>query len=183
MYGDHVDLHVLTHSFPTRRSSDLWLITLCLVGLVGLLQLPVLAQAIALGSLALVAAYPFMKRITWWPQVWLGLVFSWGALVGWPAVTGLFSGTALVLWAGSVFWVIGYDTIYALQDRADDGLVGVKSTQRNLGKHIRAGLAFFYSLKISLWGYEFWPLRSQWLVLLPPIPMALPPLLPDIRRA
>src|SRR3546814_3684911 len=67
-----------------------WLITLCLVGLVVLLQLPLLAQAIALGSLALVAAYPFMKRITWWPQAWLGLVFTWGALVGWPAATGRF---------------------------------------------------------------------------------------------
>src|SRR3546814_13603921 len=96
-----------------------------------------------------------MKRITWWPQVWLGLVFSWGALVGWPAVTGRFSGTALVLWAGSVFWVIGYDTIYALQDREDDALVGVKSSARRLGKHTRAGVAFFYSLALSLWGYAF----------------------------
>src|SRR3546814_2027468 len=80
-----------------------WLITLCLVGLVVLLQLPLLAQAIALGSLALVAAYPFMKRITWWPQAWLGLVFTWGALVGWPAATGRFDWPALALYAGA-FW-------------------------------------------------------------------------------
>ena len=74
----------------------------------------------------LVAAYPFMKRITWWPQAWLGLVFSWGALVGWPAVTGRIGRPALLLYAGAIFWVIGYDTIYALQDREDDALVGVR---------------------------------------------------------
>src|SRR3546814_13405260 len=82
--------------FPyTTLFRSAWLITLCLVGLVVLLQLPLLAQAIALGSLALVAAYPFMKRITWWPQAWLGLVFTWGALVGWPAATGRFDCPAL----------------------------------------------------------------------------------------
>ena len=75
-----------------------------------MLQLERLAAGIALASIALVAAYPFMKRITWWPQAWLGLVFSWGALVGWPAVTGTFGWPPLLLWLGSVVWVIGYDT-------------------------------------------------------------------------
>src|SRR3546814_9628974 len=94
-------------------------------------------------------------------------ISDWSSDVCSSDLTGRFSGTALVLWAGSVFWVIGYDTIYALQDREDDALVGVKSSARRLGKHTRAGVAFFYSLAISLWGYEFWQLRSPWLVLLP----------------
>src|SRR3546814_14111915 len=84
-----------------------WLITLCLVGLVVLLQLPLLAQAIALGSLALVAAYPFMTRITWWPQAWLGLVFTWGELAGWPPATGSFAWPALALSARSLWCVMG----------------------------------------------------------------------------
>src|SRR3546814_6988216 len=83
-------------------------------------------------------------------------ISDWSSDVCSSDLTGRFSGTALVLWAGSVFWVIGYDTIYALQDREDDALVGVKSSARRLGKHTRAGVAFFYSLAISLWGYEFW---------------------------
>jgi len=104
-----------------------WMVTiaLCLLGLVVLLQLNRLATLIALASLAPVAAYPFMTRITWWPQAWLGLVFSWGALVGWPAVTGSFNWPPLLLWFGSIAWVIGYDTLYAIQDKEDDALVGV----------------------------------------------------------
>src|SRR5689334_7157992 len=103
------------------------LVALSLVGLVVLLQLNRLAQITALASLALVAAYPFMKRITWWPQAWLGLVFSWAALVGWAAVTGGVAPAPLLLWLGGVFWVIGYDTLYAIQDVEDDALVGVRS--------------------------------------------------------
>src|SRR5690349_386558 len=106
---------------------------LSLIGLIVLLQLPRVAQAVALLSILPVAAYPFMKRITWWPQAWLGLVFSWGALVGWPAVTGEFRLTPLLLWMGSIFWVIGYDTLYAIQDIEDDELVGVKSSARAMG--------------------------------------------------
>src|SRR5690349_19636221 len=85
---------------------------LSIIGLVVLLQLRWVAGLVALASLLPVAAYPFMKRITWWPQAWLGLVFSWGALVGWPAVTGSLSVTAFLLWFGSIAWVIGYDTLY-----------------------------------------------------------------------
>ena len=97
---------------------------LCLIGLTVLLQLKPVAAVIALVSVAPVAAYPFMKRITWWPQAWLGLVFSWGALVGWPAITGTFNWSPLFLWLGSIAWVIGYDTLYAIQDVEDDALVG-----------------------------------------------------------
>ena len=108
-----------------------WLIGLCLIGLVVLVQLNLAAALIAIASLALVAAYPFMKRITWWPQVWLGLVFSWGALVAWAAVTGSVSLAGLLLYGGCITWVIGYDTIYALQDVEDDALVGIKSSARD----------------------------------------------------
>src|SRR4051812_47611322 len=90
------------------------LIAMSLIGLVVLLQLDRTAQIVALVRLAPVPAYPFMKRIPWWPQAWLGLVFSWAALVGWPAVRGHLDAPAWWLWAGSIFWVIGYDTIYAL---------------------------------------------------------------------
>ncbi len=123
------------------RNALLWVLLLSLVGLVVLLQLPLPAQIVALASLALVAAYPFMKRITWWPQAWLGLVFSWGALVGWIAVGGG-DGLALpLLYAGTIAWVIGYDTIYALQDIEDDALVGVKSSARAMGTRVRGGVA------------------------------------------
>ena len=98
------------------KAAWIWLLILCLVGLVVLLQLNLTAQLVALGSLVLVAAYPFMKRITWWPQTWLGMVFSWGALVGWLAIEPQFGWAMIALYVGSIFWVIGYDTIYALQD-------------------------------------------------------------------
>jgi 4-hydroxybenzoate polyprenyltransferase len=116
---------------------------LCLLGLVVLLQLKWVAALSALASIAPVAAYPFMKRITWWPQAWLGLVFSWGALVGWPAVTGSFALPPLLLWFGSIAWVVGYDTLYAIQDKEDDALVGVKSSARRLGRNAPLGVGIF----------------------------------------
>jgi 4-hydroxybenzoate polyprenyltransferase len=149
------------------------LVAMSLVGLVVLLQLTRTAQLIALGSLALVAAYPFMKRITWWPQAWLGLVFSWGALVGWPAVTGEFGGTPLLLWAGAVFWVIGYDTIYALQDKEDDALIGVGSSALALGSWARAGVAACYLTALILWGLAIWQVRPERLALAALLPIAL----------
>jgi len=118
-------------------------IGLCLIGLIVLLQLNRTAQLVGLASLALVAAYPFMKRITWWPQAWLGLVFSWGALVGWTAITGSLDLPAVLLWLGSVAWVVGYDTLYAIQDMEDDALVGVKSSARRLGNSAPFGVAMF----------------------------------------
>ena len=146
---------------------------LLLVGLVVLLQLNRTAQIVALLSLAPVAAYPYMKRITWWPQAWLGLVFSWGALVGWPAVSGRFEWPALLLWLGSIFWVIGYDTLYAIQDIEDDALVGVKSSARALGDRARLGIGFCYALALGGWAGAIWVVRPQPLALAALLPVAL----------
>ena len=146
---------------------------LCAVGVVVLLQLNWLAALIALGSIVPVAAYPFMKRITWWPQAWLGLVFSWGALVGWPAVTGSFALTPLLLWFGSIAWVIGYDTLYAIQDKEDDALVGVKSSARRLDDKAPLGIAIFYTGAVLLWGAAVWTVRADWMALLTLVPAAL----------
>lgn len=155
--------------------SSAWALTglLCLVGLLVLLQLKWVAALIALGSLGPVAAYPFMKRITWWPQAWLGLVFSWGALVGWPAVTGRTALPSLLLWFGSIAWVVGYDTLYAIQDIEDDALVGVKSSARRLGDKARLGIALFYAVAMVLWAAAIWTVRPDWLALLTLVPAAL----------
>src|SRR5262245_52659221 len=149
------------------------LAAMSLIGLVVLLQLERTAQLVALASLLPVAAYPFMKRITWWPQAWLGIVFSWAALVGWPAVTGEIGRPALLLYAGSIFWVIGYDTIYALQDREDDALVGVRSSALALGGHARPGIALFYALALTLWALAFREVRQETYALLGLLPIAL----------
>ena len=143
------------------------------IGLIVLLQLERTAQLLALASIAPVAAYPFMKRITWWPQAWLGLVFSWGALVGWPAVTGRFELPALLLWFGSIAWVVGYDTLYAIQDVEDDALVGVKSSARRLGDRASLGVAIFYAIALVLWGAALWSVRPDWLALLALAPAAI----------
>ncbi|AKM10529.1 4-hydroxybenzoate octaprenyltransferase [Croceicoccus naphthovorans] len=155
------------------RAAWVWLLSLCAVGLVVLLQLRWQAQAVALASLFLVAAYPMMKRITWWPQAWLGLVFTWGALVGWVEVGNANWPVLAALYAGSIFWCIGYDTIYALQDREDDALVGVRSSARALGNHVRGGVAVFYMLAVAAWIAAVWLLRGDWLALIALVPVAL----------
>jgi len=157
----------------TLESAWLLIVGLCLLGLVVLLQLNVTAAVIALVSIAPVAAYPFMKRITWWPQAWLGLVFSWGALVGWPAVTASLSWTAFLLWFGSIAWVIGYDTLYAIQDIEDDALVCVKSSARRLGDKAPLGIGIFYVIALLLWAAAIWRVRPDWLALLTLLPAAL----------
>lgn len=129
-----------------------WMGVLSLVGLGVLLQLPNTAIWLGVGSLALVAIYPFMKRITWWPQAWLGLTFNWGALMGWAAVTDTVGLPALLLYVGGLFWTLGYDTIYAHQDKEDDALIGVKSSARKLGEHSRVAVAIFYAITILFWG-------------------------------
>jgi len=149
-----------------------WLLLLCLVGLVVLLQLRPYAQVVSLGSLALVAAYPFMKRITGWPQMWLGLVFSWAALVGWSEVAGALTLPGLLLYAGTIFWVVGYDTIYALQDREDDALIGIGSSALSMGRHVRAGVTACYLIALSLWASAIWQVRPQWLALAALLPVA-----------
>ncbi len=143
------------------------------VALVVLLQLNRIAQVVSLTSVALVAAYPFMKRITWWPQAWLGLVFSWGALVGWPAVTESLGWPALLLWFGSIAWVVGYDTLYAIQDKEDDALVGVKSSALRLGDKAALGVGLFYAVAVVLWGAALWSVRPDWLALVALVPAAL----------
>ncbi|QIK96647.1 4-hydroxybenzoate octaprenyltransferase [Sphingomonas sp. HDW15A] len=148
------------------------LIGLSLLGLIVLLGLRPKAQVIALASLIPVAAYPFMKRITWWPQAWLGLVFAWGALVGWPAVTGQFAPAPILLWIGSIFWVIGYDTIYAIQDVEDDALVGVKSSARRLGRKVARGVAILYALALVGWGAAIWMVFPDSIALLGLLPAA-----------
>ncbi len=157
----------------SRRAAWVWLGLLCLIGLAVLWQLPPPAQLIALGSLALVAAYPFMKRITGFPQVWLGLVFTWGAPVGWFALRSDRLEVIAALYAGAVCWCIGYDTIYALQDRKDDAAVGIGSSALTLGRHVQAGVAGFYAAAIALWALGFWLLRPDWLALLALAPAAL----------
>ena len=125
-----------------------FLVGCSLVSFLILLTLPPVAIALGIGSLAPVAAYPFMKRITWWPQAWLGLTFNWGALMGFAAAGGEPWAAALLLYASGVFWTLGYDTIYALQDIEDDALVGVRSTARRLGGSVRAGVALFYVVSV-----------------------------------
>jgi 4-hydroxybenzoate polyprenyltransferase len=155
------------------RAAWAWLIFLCGVGLAILLQLPWQAQLVALGSLGLVAAYPFMKRLTWWPQAWLGLVFSWGAPVGWFTATGEGSAALMFLYVGTIFWVIGYDTIYAIQDREDDALIGVRSSALRLGGNIRIGVALFYGLALAGWAAAIWTVRPQPLALCALLPVAV----------
>ncbi|CAN5210088.1 4-hydroxybenzoate octaprenyltransferase [soil metagenome] len=150
----------------------IWLVVLCLIGLVVLVQLPLIAAAIAVGSLAPVAAYPFMKRITWWPQAWLGIVFSWALPVGWTAVSGRIEWPMFLLYGGSIAWVIGYDTIYAVQDREDDALIGVRSSARALGNHVRGGVAMFYGVALILWGAAFWMVRPDPFAIVALLPMA-----------
>ena len=155
------------------KAAWIWLVILCLIGLLVWFQINGTAKLVALSSLALVAAYPFMKRITWWPQAWLGLVFSWGGLVGWLAIDPAFQWAMVLLYAGSIFWVIGYDTIYALQDLEDDALVGIRSSALRLGENLRFGVMLFYLAALISWSAAFWMVRPQWLGLLALVPMAL----------
>ena len=123
-----------------------------LVGLLVLLQFNRYTVITGLASFSVIVIYPFMKRITYWPQIVLGLAFSWGALMGWPAAFGRLDWPALVLYAGSVFWVIGYDTIYAHQDREDDMMIGIKSTALLFRNKTRPMLAGFYAGAVVLIG-------------------------------
>src|SRR3954468_2229485 len=123
-----------------------------LIGLAVLVQFNVFTIMTGVASLAVVAIYPFMKRVTYWPQIALGFAFSWGALMGWPAVFARLDWPALLLYAGAIAWVIGYDTIYAHQDREDDALIGIKSTALLFGERTKPMLALFYTLAVLLIG-------------------------------
>ena len=124
----------------TTKQAWIWLLAQCAVGLIVLLCLPRLAQIISLCSIPLVAAYPFMKRITWWPQLWLGLTFNWAVLVAYAAKTGEMNWPIYFVYAGLIFWTVFYDTIYACQDMEDDALIGIKSTALHFGEKLNTRL-------------------------------------------
>ena len=129
-----------------------FLVVQSLIGLAVLLQFNGFAVLTGIASLVIVAVYPFMKRITWWPQVVLGLAFSWGALMGFAVTLGRIDAAALALYAGAIAWVIGYDTIYAHQDAEDDALIGIKSTALLFGARTHRALTVFYALAVVLIG-------------------------------
>jgi len=132
-------------------------VALCsLISLGILVQLGTLAIMLGVASLALVAAYPFMKRLTWWPQAWLGLTFNWGFVMGVATMTGTVTWAAVAFYAGLIFWTVGYDTIYALQDIEDDAMIGVKSSARALGRAARIGVGVFYTLAVVLTATGAW---------------------------
>jgi 4-hydroxybenzoate polyprenyltransferase len=139
-----------------------FLVVQALIGLIVLLQFNRVAVATGIASLIIVAIYPFMKRITWWPQVVLGLAFSWGALMGFAVILGQIDLTALVLYAGSISWVIAYDTIYAHQDAEDDALIGIKSTARLFGARTHRALIVFYGLAVVLIGAALVLAGARW---------------------
>src|SRR6202161_3817720 len=128
----------------------LFLVLLALIGLAVLISFNGFTIALGIASLAIVGVYPFMKRITYWPQIGLGFAFSWGALRGWAAAVGALGLPPLLLYAGSISWVIGYDTVYAHQDREDDALIGIKSTALLFGARTKPMLTLFYALAVFL---------------------------------
>ena len=158
------------------RHAWAFLVVLSLVGLIVLLSLPFQAQIVALGSLLLVAAYPFMKRITWWPQAWLGLTFNWGVPVGWAAAGPALRAdmpVMLLVYAACIAWTLGYDSIYAAQDVEDDALAGVKSSARALGPRLKGAVSAFYGLTLALLGAALWRWTGQPLVLAGLAPAAI----------
>jgi 4-hydroxybenzoate polyprenyltransferase len=158
-YNDIVDRNIDAQVARTRgrplasgavgvRAAWIFLAAQCGVGLAILLQLNRFAILLGASSLILIAVYPFMKRVTWWPQAWLGLTFNWGALLGFAAVTGRLALPAYLLYAACFFWTLGYDTIYAHQDKEDDALIGVKSTALLFGANSRAWVWLFYMVAL-----------------------------------
>jgi 4-hydroxybenzoate polyprenyltransferase len=145
-------LRPLPSGAVTVPEAGLFLLLQLAVGAAVLFSLSRLSILLGVGVLGLIGIYPFMKRITYWPQVFLGLNFNWGALIGWTAVTGALGRPALLLYLGGVFWTVGYDTIYAHQDKEDDALIGVKSSALALGPRTRPWLFVFYAAAVLLWG-------------------------------
>src|SRR6202162_2132198 len=139
-----------------------FLVLQALIGLAVRVQFNRFAVMTGIASLVIVAAYPFMKRITWWPQIVLGLAFSWGALMGFAVTFARIDATALTLYAGSIAWVIGYDTIYAHQDAEDDALIGIKSTARLFGARTHRALIVFYGLAVVLIGVALGLAGTRW---------------------
>ena len=136
----------------TVRQAQAFMLVLCGLGFLVLIQLNLFTIILGIASLVLIAAYPFAKRYTHWPQIMLGLTFKWGALMGWSTITGSLAAAPLALYAGSVLWTIGYDTIYAHQDKEDDLALGLKSTALKLGEGTPQWLLAFYGGALLLWG-------------------------------
>lgn len=149
-----------------------WLLVQCAVGFGVLMALPDFAKLVALASIPMVALYPLMKRITWWPQVWLGLTFNWGVLVAAAAVRGELTLADWLLYAGLIFWTLGYDTIYAIQDREDDALIGVRSTARRFGGKIKPAVTVIYLLCVAFCATAGF-VADTWMGLLMTAPFAL----------
>jgi 4-hydroxybenzoate polyprenyltransferase len=158
-----------------------WLFVLVAIGFAVWWHVNLYAKLLALATLPLVAIYPFMKRITWWPQLWLGLVFGSGAVVGFAAASSAMFEQSwwnmivamVLLYGGAIAWVVGYDTIYALQDREDDALVGIRSSARRMGSWVRSGVAILYLLALAFWAAAFWQVRPDPLALAALLPVAL----------
>jgi 4-hydroxybenzoate polyprenyltransferase len=140
----------------------IFLIAQCGVGLAILLSLNDFAIAVGVASLFPVAVYPFMKRITYWPQLFLGIAFNWGALLGWAAVTGTLALPAIWLYLGGIFWTLGYDTIYAHQDAGDDALIGVKSTALKFEANSKPAIAGFYAAALAMFALAGWSAGTGW---------------------
>jgi 4-hydroxybenzoate polyprenyltransferase len=144
------------------KQAAVFLVVQALIGLMVLLQFNRFAVMTGIASLLIVAVYPFMKRVTWWPQIVLGLAFSWGALMGFAVTLGRIDAPALLLYFGSIAWVIGYDTIYAHQDAEDDALIGIKSTALLFGARTRPALMVFYGLAVMLIGAALALAGARW---------------------
>jgi 4-hydroxybenzoate polyprenyltransferase len=149
----------------TVTQATLFMLAQAIVGFLVLIQFNRFTVLTGLASLLVVVIYPFMKRITYWPQIFLGLAFSWGALMGWPAAFGRLDAPALILYAGAISWVIGYDTIYAHQDREDDLLIGIKSTALLFGQRTATMLAIFYAVAVVLIGIAGLMAGGGWIFL------------------
>jgi 4-hydroxybenzoate polyprenyltransferase len=137
-------------------AAKVFMVALSLIGFIVLIQFNAFAIGLGIASLGVVAIYPFMKRITDWPQVVLGFAFSWGALMGWAGAFGGLAGAPLALYVGAVLWTVGYDTIYAMQDKEDDAIVGVRSTARLFGPRARTWVAVFYAGAVAAFGLSIY---------------------------
>ena len=162
----------------TVRSAVVWMAAQALTAFCILLTFGPMAIAIGIASLGFVAIYPFAKRFTWWPQVFLGLAFNWGALLGWVAHTGKLEWPALILYLSGISWTLFYDTIYAHQDTEDDALIGVKSTARLFGQNSPRWLSLFLGLAVGLMGIAIWMANPSnvlglWVALLGPLSFGL----------
>ena len=162
----------------TVRSAVVWMAAQALTAFCILLTFGPMAIAIGIASLGFVAIYPFTKRFTWWPQVFLGLAFNWGALLGWVAHTGKLEWPALILYLSGISWTLFYDTIYAHQDTEDDALIGVKSTARLFGQNSPRWLSLFLGLAVGLMGIAIWMANpsnvlGMWVALLGPLSFGL----------